>query len=108
MHIDYYVPFSVVAAAATGQVCSGVGGGREGREGGVSAGRQGGKEGEGEGGRERESIGGGTGRRVPLNREILTLILWALHGKNEVKSRWCPLPLGRSRSATSEGEGEGE
>ena len=80
MHIDYYVPFSVVAAAATGQVCSGVGGGRvggeEGREGGVSAGTEGG----------REGIGGGTGvasghRALPPPPKC-EIFLWTLHGKN--------------------------
>ena len=26
----------------------------------------------------------------PVQCEILTLTLWALHGKIEAKSRWCP------------------
>ena len=41
------------------------------------------------------SIGGRTeGPPHPptLECEILMLILWALHGKNEVKNRWCPPP----------------
>ena len=40
------------------------------------------------------AIGGGTGRapgnRAPFDFGILTLALWALHGKNGIKSRQCP------------------
>ena len=35
------------------------------------------------GGRHRSTV-------PPLKCEILTLTPWALHGKNELKSRWCP------------------
>ena len=40
----------------------------------------------------RRRNGGGTGTPSPLECEILTLTLWALHGKNEAKSRWCHPP----------------
>ena len=43
----------------------------------------------------QETIGGGTGggvHRAPRECDILTLTRWALHGKNEIKSRWCPPP----------------
>ena len=50
----------------------------------------------------RNRGGGGTGTQRPLECEILTLTLWALHGKNEVKSRWSPPPPGRSRSAATD------
>ena len=43
------------------------------------------------------------GAQCPLECEILTSTIWALHGKNEVKSRWCP--LGRSHSAASNSMG---
>ena len=43
--------------------------------------------------------GEGTASRCPLECEILTLAVWALHGKNGIKSWWCPPPPGRSRSA---------
>ena len=49
----------------------------------------------------RRRNGGGTETQRPLECDILTLTLWALHGKNEVKSRWSP-PPGRSRSAASD------
>ena len=44
-------------------------------------------------------MGGAPWHRVPLECEILTLTLWALHRKNEVKIG--SAPLARSRSAAS-------
>ena len=51
------------------------------------------------------TIGGGTGRapghRAPFNFGILTLALWALHGKNRTESRQCPPPLNWRCSAAT-------